>query len=416
MDYLIYIIVAALALVVIGYFLVSRGKAKDEPAPKSEGNKERPSTSEASTARERESGPAESSTTETDDSPPPVEAETGADAKSVPPPPPRASKQPSRVPPPDPELQLSALQKGLKTTRGGFVAKLGKLLRGKKEIDSDVLDEIEEVLLSADVGVQFTEKLKDELGKKLSKDELADSDAVWDAMGAIARDVLSPNCPEWDVEQKKPFVIMVIGVNGVGKTTTIAKLASKYTKAGLKVVLAAGDTFRAAAVRQLEMWGSRVGAEIYKDEKPGADPASVCFGAIERAIEVDADVVIADTAGRLHTKAPLMDEIKKVRRVMDKALDGAPHEVLLVLDANTGQNANQQARQFKEALDVTGLVLTKLDGTAKGGVILGVCAEHEIPVRFIGVGERDDDLREFDSEEFVSVLFGRLEDGEVSAA
>jgi fused signal recognition particle receptor len=209
---------------------------------------------------------------------------------------------------------------------------------------------------------------------------------------------------------------MVIGVNGVGKTTTIAKLASRYVREGKKVVLAAGDTFRAAAVRQLEMWGQRVGAEVVKKDKQGADPSAVVFDAIERGRQIGADVVIADTAGRLHTKAPLMEELKKVKRVMDKALPGAPHEVLLVLDSNTGQNAVLQTREFQEALGVTGIVLTKLDGTAKGGVILGICEEHKIPVRFIGVGERDDDLRTFDADDFVAVLFERPDEGSDSAA
>jgi fused signal recognition particle receptor len=314
------------------------------------------------------------------------------------------------------EERRKALRRGLKTTRGGFIAKLGDLLRGKKELDADLLGEIEELLLTADVGVQFTETLVSGLKKNLSGQELQDPDAVWAFLREQALAVLAPAGPAWDTSRRKPFVVMVIGVNGVGKTTTIAKLASRYVKAGQKVVLAAGDTFRAAAVRQLEMWGARVGAEVVKRDKAGADPSAVVFDAIERGVEVQADIVIADTAGRLHTKSPLMEELKKVNRVMGKALDGSPHEVLLVLDANTGQNANQQVKQFKEAMDLTGIVLTKLDGTAKGGVILGICAEHGIPIRFIGVGEKDDDLRQFDAEDFVDVLFERPEKSADTAA
>jgi fused signal recognition particle receptor len=310
----------------------------------------------------------------------------------------------------------TAFKKGLLHTRGGFIAKLGSLLRGKKTVDADLLDKIEEILLTSDVGMKFTERLTEALNTHLTGKELSDPDAVWSFIRAQAEEVLTPSAKPLDVSTKRPFVIMVVGVNGVGKTTTIAKLASRYTHQGKKVVLAAGDTFRAAAVRQLEMWGERVGAPVIKDDKQGADPASVVFKAIEHAMETGADVVIADTAGRLHTKTPLMDELKKVKRVMGKALEGAPHEVLLVLDANTGQNANLQVQKFKDDLDVTGIVLTKLDGTAKGGVILGICDEHHVPVRFIGVGERDNDLREFDAEDFVTVLFERPEADTESAA
>lgn len=309
-----------------------------------------------------------------------------------------------------------ALRRGLKGTRGGFIAKLGNLLKGKKTIDPDLLEKLEEVLLTADVGVQFTEKLMKSIKDNLSGKELEDPDTVWAFLREQANAILSQDVPPFDIDNEKPFVIMVIGVNGVGKTTTIAKLASRYVRDGKKVVLAAGDTFRAAAVRQLEMWGQRVGAEVIKNDKPGADPSAVAFEAIEKAIEQNADVVIADTAGRLHTKTPLMDELKKVKRVMGKASEGSPHEVLLVLDSNTGQNAIQQVKEFDEALGVSGIVLTKLDGTAKGGVILGICEEHEIPVRFIGIGERDDDLRTFDADDFVAVMFERPDESGESAA
>jgi fused signal recognition particle receptor len=327
-----------------------------------------------------------------------------------------AKKAPAASEDDDRKERRKALRRGLKGTRGGFIASLGNLLHGKKTIDPQLLEKIEEILLTADVGVQFTDKLVKSMKENLSGKELENPGVVWSFMRDQAFAILTPDARSFDIESAHPFVIMVIGVNGVGKTTTIAKLASRYVKDGKKVVLAAGDTFRAAAVRQLEMWGARVGAEVVKNDKQGADPSAVTFEAIEKGVAQGADIVIADTAGRLHTKTPLMEELKKVKRVMGKAMDGAPHEVLLVLDANTGQNAIQQVREFQDALGITGIVLTKLDGTAKGGVILGICEEHRIPVRFIGVGERDDDLRVFDAEDFVAVLFEGPDESDATAA
>ena len=307
------------------------------------------------------------------------------------------------------ERKLRKLRQGLAQTRGGFITKIGALFKEKKVIDPALLDQLEEALLTADVGAKTTEWLTSLLREALDKKELADPEAVWALLKKEVRHVLSVEAKPIDMSAAKPHTIMVVGVNGVGKTTTIGKLASKLTEQGTKVVLAAADTFRAAAVNQLEIWGRRTKCEVVKS-KEGADPSSVVFDAIKRAKEIGADVVLADTAGRLHTQVTLMEELKKVARVMGKAQEGAPHEVLLVLDATTGQNALQQVREFGEALGLTGLVLTKLAGPAKGGVIIGVCHEHKIPVRYVGIGEAKDDLRDFEVDEFVDALFLRDEE------
>jgi fused signal recognition particle receptor len=307
------------------------------------------------------------------------------------------------------ERKLRRLRQGLAPTRGGLITKIGSLFKGKKTIEPELLDELEETLITADVGTKTTEWFVNLLREALDRDELSDPDMVWSLLRSEVQNVLAVEAPPWDVTSAKPYTIMVVGVNGTGKTTTIGKLASQMKDQGLKVVLAAADTFRAAAVNQLEIWGRRTGCEVVKS-KEGADPSSVVFDAIKKAQDESADVVIADTAGRLHTKAPLMEELKKVGRVMGKALDGAPHQVLLVLDATTGQNALQQVSEFSDALAVTGLVLTKLDGTAKGGVIIGICHEHKLPVRFIGIGEAKDDLRDFEVGDFVEALFVKEEE------
>ncbi len=302
------------------------------------------------------------------------------------------------------ERKLKRLRQGLAPTRSGFITALGKLFKGKKEIDPELLSDLEDTLLTSDVGTKTAQKLLDSVKDALEKNELSDPDAVQDLLREAISQILSIEAKPIDVNSEKPFVIMVVGVNGVGKTTTIGKLATQFADNGHKIVLAAGDTFRAAAVNQLTIWGRRSNAEVVKS-KEGADPSSVIFDAIKRAKEIGADIVIADTAGRLHTKQPLMEELKKIGRVMGKAHEGAPHETLLVLDATTGQNAIQQVSMFKEVMDVSGLVLTKLDGTAKGGVIIGICHEHAIPVRYIGIGESKDDLREFNVSDFVDALF-----------
>jgi len=328
---------------------------------------------------------------------------------------PVAAEPTSAAPPVASKKDVAGLRKGLAATRGGFMARLKALFVGKKEIDPAILEQMEEVMLTSDVGVKTTQAILDRLRDRLAKNELADSDAVWAALRAEATRILDVGQDSRVRDGKhKPMVVLMVGVNGVGKTTTIGKLATKWSAEGKKVVLAAGDTFRAAAVQQLEVWGKRVGAEVVKG-KEGADPGAVAFEATKKAGELGADILLVDTAGRLHTKVNLMDEIKKVKRTIAKAMDGAPHETLLILDATTGQNALTQSALFKEALELTGLILTKLDGTAKGGVVLGICDELKVPVRYIGLGERAEDLREFVAVDFVEALFGR-DDDEAAAA
>jgi fused signal recognition particle receptor len=300
---------------------------------------------------------------------------------------------------------ISSLRKGLAATRGGFIARLSALFRQKSELDSSTLQQLEEIMLAGDVGPKTTQAILLRLRDALGRADLRNPDAIAAALRAEARRILTVPGGGGIRLSSKPTVVLMVGVNGVGKTTTIGKLATRYGANNKKVVLAAGDTFRAAAVQQLEVWGKRVGAEVVRG-KEGADPGSVAFDATTRATAAGADLLLVDTAGRLHTKAPLMDEIKKVRKTIAKALDGAPHETLLVLDATTGQNGLQQATMFREALDLTGVVLTKLDGTAKGGVVLAISDELRIPVRYVGLGERAEDLREFHADEFVEALFG----------
>lgn len=311
-------------------------------------------------------------------------------------------------------LAVDAMRKGLASTRGGFISRLAKLFGEKREINPALLEEIEEVLITADIGVRMTDRILETLRTKQASGQLSDEKSVWEALRAEAAAILDVGQPPLKLANK-PAVILVVGVNGVGKTTTIGKLASKYTTEGKKVLLAAGDTFRAAAVLQLEMWGKRVGCPVVKG-KENADPSSVLFDALKKASDEGFDLVIADTAGRLHTKAPLMDELQKVERTVGKALGGRnADEVFLVLDSTTGQNAVQQMNMFREAVGVTGVVLTKLDGTAKGGVILPIVGQHRVPVRFIGLGEKVEDLREFEATTFVEALFARPDDETMAA-
>ncbi|MBI4508214.1 MAG: signal recognition particle-docking protein FtsY [Deltaproteobacteria bacterium] len=309
--------------------------------------------------------------------------------------------------------EAKPLKVGLERTRGGFIAKIGALFQGKKTIDPQTIDRLEEVLLTADIGVKTSQKLFESVKGQLSRDQLADVETIWDKIKEQSTAILDVGAPPLDFEVAKPLVLLVVGVNGVGKTTTIGKLAAKLTQNGKKVLLAAGDTFRAAATEQLEIWGQRTGCPIIKG-KEGGDPSSVVFEAIRHAQAEGYDVLIADTAGRLHTKSDLMEELQKVRRVASKAMPQAPHETFLVVDSTTGQNAIAQAQMFKEALDITGIVLTKLDGTAKGGVVLGICDTLKLPIRYIGIGEKVEDLREFNAAEFVAALFDR--EGESKAA
>jgi len=301
----------------------------------------------------------------------------------------------------DPEAR-EAYKAGLAKTRGGFVAKLGKLF-GRKKIDAQTLDELEEALFTADIGPRAADRIFQSVKSGLSKSDLESSDKIWAQIRKTSKDILAVDAPPLDMD-KKPFVLLVLGVNGVGKTTTIGKLADRWSREGKKVLLAAGDTFRAAATEQLEEWGKRANVPVVKG-KAGGDPSSVIFDAIKRGVDEQLDIVICDTAGRLHSNAGLMDELKKVRRVCDKAMPGCPHEVWMVLDSTTGQNAISQAKTFKSDMEITGIVLTKLDGSAKGGVILGICDELKVPVRYVGVGEKIGDLRPFDPAAFVDALY-----------
>jgi fused signal recognition particle receptor len=296
------------------------------------------------------------------------------------------------------------MRQRLQKSRQTLVGRIDRLVLGKKEIDEDVLEELEEVLITSDLGVDTTQKLIASVEKKLHRRELTDADRLRLHLRDEIRRFLIVEAPPLDVTAYKPFVIMAVGVNGVGKTTTLAKMAFHYKRAGLKVMLVAADTFRAAAIEQLSRWTERVGADLIK-QVSGADPAAVVYDAMAAAQARGVDVVLIDTAGRLHTKVNLMEELKKVKRVISRQMDTAPHEVLLILDATTGQNAISQTSLFGQELAVSGLVLTKLDGTAKGGIVVGTCQEFQIPIRFIGLGEGLDDLREFDPEQFVSALF-----------
>lgn len=339
----------------------------------------------------------------------PFEAEPAIKGKTAP-----APQLSQAKPEPKVEEAKAALKQGLARTRSGWVAKLGQIFSGKKELNPQVVEELERVLLTADIGVKTANALLDDIRSSLSRKELTSNDAVWTRLKERTSEILTIESAPLDLTRAKPFVLLVIGVNGTGKTTTIGKLSAKLSQEGHKVLLAAGDTFRAAAVEQLEVWGGRTGCPVVKG-KEGADPSSVLFEAVKRAQTENFDVLIADTAGRLHTKTDLMSELEKVGRVLNKAMEGAPHETWLVLDSTSGQNAIAQAQIFTQAMKVSGIVLTKLDGTAKGGVILGITDQLKIPIRYIGVGERVEDLRTFDVGEFVEALYERDDNEQVNA-
>jgi fused signal recognition particle receptor len=292
------------------------------------------------------------------------------------------------------------LKQRLSKTRDSLSSGFARIVTGKRRIDAQVLEDLEELLITADVGVQTAT----ELIKRITAAEPADADELQEALRNEVRAILTRHRPPATASSAAPQVVMVVGVNGVGKTTTIGKLAARYTASGKRVMIAAGDTFRAAAVDQLAVWADRAGAALVR-HRDGTDPAAVAYDAVESALARNMDIVIVDTAGRLHTKVNLMEEIKKVKRSIAKRLPGAPHEVLLVLDATTGQNAVSQARLFNEALGVTGIALTKLDGTAKGGIVLAICETFHLPLRYIGIGEAIEDLQDFDPEWFVQALF-----------
>lgn len=302
------------------------------------------------------------------------------------------------------------LDKGLSKTKEGVFSKLARVVAGKSKVDDDILDDLEEVLITSDVGVETTLRIIERIEKRVERDKYISTGELKNMLREEIAALLTENDNEAEgeftvPENKRPYVIMVVGVNGVGKTTTIGKLAYQYKKNGNKVYLGAADTFRAAAVEQLVIWGERVGVPVVK-QKMGADPASVAFDTLSSAKANDADVVIIDTAGRLHNKISLMNELSKIKKVMDKVIPGAPHEVLLVLDGSTGQNAFEQAKQFTAATEVNALAITKLDGTAKGGVVIGISDQFKTPVKYIGLGEGMADLQVFHRKEFVDSLFG----------
>ncbi|MBQ7409822.1 MAG: signal recognition particle-docking protein FtsY [Clostridia bacterium] len=294
------------------------------------------------------------------------------------------------------------LKQGLGKTRTSIDEKINNVFSVFRKVDEELLEELEEVLVMSDIGMETSVKIIDELRNKIKKEKIEDEEDVKKALKEIMKEILEIAEPKLNLETK-PSVILVIGVNGVGKTTSIGKIANNLVKQGKKVVVAAADTFRAAAVEQLEIWAQRSGSTIVKKEE-GSDPASVVYDAIQKTKDIGADVLIVDTAGRLHNKKYLMDELFKINKVIEKEMTDSSREVLLVLDAETGQNAISQVKAFKETTDITGLVLTKLDGTAKGGVVLGIVSENKIPVKFIGVGEQIDDMQVFNSEEFLNAI------------
>ncbi len=385
----------------------SDGEDRGEAAPAGGGEREEP---EGPTAPDREDPPAETP------EPPPPAGSPEPPGTAEPPEP--AEEPPRRTGGEDedgPEAEpgpgegrggglFSRLRRGLSKTRQGLAQKVDRILFGKKEIDEETLDELEEALVTADLGVNTVVRLVDDIRERVSRKELASPEALREHLKQAILEILVEEEGHPGLGGERPFVIMVVGVNGVGKTTTIGKIAARHAREGRKVILAAADTFRAAAIEQLEIWGERVGAQVIRHQH-GSDPAAVAYDAVEAARARGADLVIVDTAGRLHTKRNLMEELRKVKRVIGKALPGAPHQVLLVLDATTGQNAVSQARLFHEAVGVDGIALTKLDGTARGGVIVAICDELRIPVHYIGIGEKVEDLRPFDARAFVEALF-----------
>lgn len=308
---------------------------------------------------------------------------------------------------PTPETQ-EALDKGLEKTKEGFFTKITKAVVGKSTVDEEVLDNLEEILVTSDVGVTTTLKIIERIEDRVARDKYVNTSELNGILREEIQALLAENNSDdfetFEYGNHKPYVIMVVGVNGVGKTTTIGKLAHKLKEAGNKVVLGAADTFRAAAVEQIKLWGERVGVRVVA-QSMGSDPASVAFDTVQSAVANQEDVAIIDTAGRLHNKLALMNELTKIKNVMKKVVPGAPHEILLVLDASTGQNAIEQCKQFTQATDVNALALTKLDGTAKGGVVIGISDQFKIPVKYIGVGERINDLQLFNKKEFVNSLF-----------
>ncbi len=431
---LVYVLIALLAMLG-AYYLFSRKSgasasaslpSRDKAAPsqrpdrpKSQRPKSERPKSERSGRAPKADDAADAEAAPRPSVPPPIATAPASPGRLVsePPPPPVRSPKPSEAPKAmdSGPGALERLRKGLNRSRSseGFFGRLRAIFAGKTELSPELLREMEEVLLTSDVGTETTQLLLDGVKEELQQGDSSDPELVWKALATQSRRVLEVGGRSGALDlRSRPTLILMVGVNGAGKTTTIGKLATKLHASGHKCVLAAGDTFRAAAVQQLIVWGERVGCEVVRG-KDGADPGSVVFEAVKRAQETGADVVLADTAGRLHTKSNLMAEMKKIAKTAEKALPGAPHEILLVVDSTNGQNALAQAREFHEALPLTGIVLTKLDGTAKGGVVLGIAQTLKLPVRFIGLGERADDLHEFRPAEFVEALLG-LEAGKAN--
>lgn len=393
------VLVLLIVIVLVVFFVLRKPaeKPSQQPSQRASGERKLPSVP----AGRPSSRPAPSA----------AEAEAAAEPEEI-------SLAPVATPPPRRRVEnralaekhdVASLRDGLARSRSseGFFGRIRQLLGGKAELDGELAEQMEEVLLASDVGVQTTATILQRVRDGLDRADLADADKVWSALQSEMERIV-----DLDGEAQplllpsKPTVVLMVGVNGAGKTTTIGKLAGKLTAEGHTCVLAAADTFRAAAVQQLKIWGQRIGCEVVSG-KEGADPASVVFDAIRKAQESGASVVLADTAGRLHTKVNLMTEMQKIASTAAKALPGAPHEVLLVIDATMGQNALAQAREFKEALALTGIVLTKLDGTAKGGMVVGICDALGVPIKLIGLGEKQDDLHEFVAEDFVEALLGK---------
>jgi fused signal recognition particle receptor len=424
------VLIIVVLVAVVAFFLLKKKAPAAPPVAPARREVDAPVRPKPATVREtREEAPratsatthaAESTATSADSIPPPEESApeleeiSGADQDASeagtltsPPPPPVRSGRGSR-----PRVDLQSLRKGLAKSREstGFFGRLRDLLTGRKEIPAEIAGELEELLLSSDVGVATTEQIIGRIQERLSRGELAREEEVWNALREEALRILSVEGANGPLSSRvHPTVVLFVGVNGAGKTTTIGKLAQKLSNEGKKVMLAAGDTFRAAAVDQLIAWGERTGCQVISG-KDNADPSSVLFDAISAAKSAGVDYLLADTAGRLHTKTNLMQEMTKIARTAGKALDGAPHEVFLVLDSTNGQNALAQAKEFKEALPLTGLVLTKLDGTARGGAVLGICGSLQVPVRYVGLGEKAEDLHEFSAIDFVEALLGQDED------
>ena len=316
-----------------------------------------------------------------------------------------------KKPEPQKQEEIQALEQGLEKTSTGLFSKIGRAVVGKSKVDEGVLDELEEILLTSDVGVATTLKIIERIERRVERDKYVSTEeldkVLREEVAALLEENQSSSLENAFTEPaQKPYVIMVVGVNGVGKTTTIGKLASQFHQNGLKVVLGAADTFRAAAVDQLKLWGERVGVPVI-DHGMNTDPAAVAFDAVKQAVEMNADIVIIDTAGRLHTKVNLMTELGKIKRVIQKFIPEAPHEVMLVLDGSTGQNAFIQAQEFTKVTEITSLAITKLDGTAKGGVVIGISDQFKIPVKYIGVGEKMTDLQLFNKTTFVDSLFAK---------